>query len=124
MNLRKTATAISAAMIAIAAGLGISGCERDKHANIPATGSVTEGTTKPRATVGQTVDDAATTAKVKTVMLADPDVKGLQINVDTKDGVVTLSGTVDNPAQAEKAVQIATRAEGVKAVNNNLNTRG
>jgi osmotically-inducible protein OsmY len=43
-------------------------------------------------TVGETIDDATVTARVKTVLLNDPDVAGTTIDVDTFKGVVTLSG--------------------------------
>ena len=42
--------------------------------------------------VGETIDDATITTRVKTSLLNDPDVGGLRIDVDTFKGVVTLSG--------------------------------
>jgi hyperosmotically inducible protein len=47
-------------------------------------------------------------------------VKALCIDVDTKDGVVTLKGTADKSANADKAVQIANNTGGVKSVDNQL----
>ena len=41
---------------------------------------------------GTAIEDSTITAKVKTALIADPDVKGLKIDVDTKNGVVTLKG--------------------------------
>jgi hyperosmotically inducible protein len=70
--------------------------------------------------VGTAVDDSAITAKVKTALLADPNVKGLQIDVDTKNGVVTLNGTADKPANRDRAVAIAKDTSGVKSVENRL----
>ena len=69
---------------------------------------------------GAAVDDGAITAKVKTALLADPDVKGLMIDVDTKNGVVTLKGTADKPANRDRAVAIAKDTSGVKSVENQL----
>ena len=69
---------------------------------------------------GAAVDDGAITAKVKTALLADPDVKGLKIDVDTKNGVVTLKGTADKPANRDRAVAIAKDTSGVKSVENQL----
>ncbi len=43
-------------------------------------------------TVGQKVDDAAVVAKIKAELLKSPDVSGLAVNVDAKNGVVTLVG--------------------------------
>ena len=69
---------------------------------------------------GQVVDDNAIAAKIKSGLVADPDVKGFSVNVDVFKGVVQLSGFVDNTATAQKAVSIARSVEGVKEVRNNL----
>lgn len=69
---------------------------------------------------GQTVDDAAITSKVKAALLADPDVAGLKINVDTAKGKVTLKGEVKSLALWRKAESVARGVEGVQAVNNQL----
>lgn len=66
------------------------------------------------------VDDAAITTKVKTAVLAEPGLKSLQIDVDTKNGVVTLSGMVDNASMKERASQVAQSVTGVKSVVDNL----
>ena len=71
-------------------------------------------------TVGQTVDDATITARVKTTLLNDPDVAGLRIDVDTFQGVVTLSGGVKSPAERDKAMAIARKTQGVKDVKSTL----
>ena len=49
-------------------------------------------------------------------MLAEPGLKTLQINVDTKDGRVTLAGTGDNAEPKQRATQVARAVEGVKSV--------
>lgn len=66
------------------------------------------------------VADAGITAAVKTRLLADPDVAGLRIDVDTKDKVVTLTGTVKAAAQVTEAEKIARETPGVVRVVNNL----
>ena len=60
--------------------------------------------------------DAATTAAVKTKLLADTKVGGLGIDVDTKDNVVTLSGKVRSAAERTEAVRLARTTTGVKDV--------
>lgn len=70
--------------------------------------------------VGDAAGDAALTGKVKTKFLADTSVAGLKIDVDTKDGVVTLSGTVKSAAERDRAVSIARGTDGVKDVVNKL----
>jgi hyperosmotically inducible protein len=71
-------------------------------------------------TVGQTVEDAGITAKVKTALAAEKDVSATRINVDTVQGTVTLSGRVSNPSEAERAIEVARNVEGVKAVESKL----
>jgi hyperosmotically inducible protein len=65
---------------------------------------------------GEAITDAAITSEVKTKFLAEPGVSGLNINVDTNDHVVTLSGTVKSKAEADKAMRIARESKGVKRV--------
>lgn len=72
----------------------------------------------------QPVDDTWITTKVKSSLLADPDVAGLKIDVDTANGVVALSGQVDQQAQIEEATRIAREIKGVTDVQTtNLVTR-
>ena len=87
---------------------------------IPAPLTTTPGGTEAGRTVGQTVDDVTVTAKLKTALLQAPDVKGTDVNVDTVNGKVTLKGAVETQAQADRAVQIARAAEGVREVDNQL----
>ena len=61
--------------------------------------------------------DAWITTKVKSQLLADSDVKGLDINVSTKDGIVTLAGRVPTTAMRDKAISLAKDVKGVKEVN-------
>ncbi|MGH8807270.1 MAG: BON domain-containing protein [Noviherbaspirillum sp.] len=85
-------------------------------------GDSTSGAKKesgPRS-AGQVVDDSLITAKVKSALLADPDISGLRINVDTEKGVVTLKGEIKSMAPRKKAESLARGVEGVKAVNNQL----
>lgn len=69
---------------------------------------------------GEFITDAAITTAVKTKLLADSKTPGLKIDVDTKDGVVTLNGTVPTKAVEDKAVADARGTKGVKRVVNNL----
>lgn len=70
--------------------------------------------------VGETIDDATITTRVKTALLNDPDVGGLRIDVDTFKGVVTLSGAVKSAGERDKAVAIAKRIGGVTDVKSTL----
>jgi len=71
-------------------------------------------------TAGQKVDDATIVAKVKSKLLASKDVSGMAVDVDAKDGVVTLSGTADTKAERSKAAQIAKSTGGVARVDNHI----
>ena len=71
-------------------------------------------------TIGQTIDDATITAAVKSKLLADTTVGGLKIEVDTKNGVVSLSGPVKSQSEKDTAVRIARETNGVKDVQDNL----
>ena len=65
---------------------------------------------------GDAVGDAALTTKVKTKFLADNDISGLKIDVDSNNGVVTLTGTVPTAAEKNLALKVAKSTEGVKSV--------
>jgi len=72
---------------------------------------------------GEYLDDKVVTTKVKAALLKDPEVKGLQVNVETYNGVVQLSGFVDKAEQIPRATEVAKGVEGVKSVKNDLNLR-
>lgn len=69
---------------------------------------------------GEYIDDSVLTTKVKASILGDSKLKILQIDVETFKGIVQLSGFVDTPEAAERAVQLARTVKGVKQVNNSL----
>jgi len=73
-----------------------------------------------KKTAGEVVDDAVITSTVKTEFLADSDVSGLNIDVDTNKGIVELKGTVGSEGESKKAEEIASGVNGVVAVENHL----
>lgn len=73
------------------------------------------GASRPAA-----VDDAVVTTRVKTAFINDPMVGGARIDVDTFNGVVTLSGRVQNKEQETKALEIARTIRGVSDVKSAL----
>ena len=74
-------------------------------------------------TFGVWIDDATTTARVKSKLLADPNTKGMQIHVDTHSEVVTLSGDVASSEERSLAEQLARNTGDVKDVLNQLVVR-
>ena len=69
---------------------------------------------------GEYIDDSVITTKVKAALLAEKNLKSLDVSVKTTDGVVTLSGKVVSSAQIEQAEDVAKHVEGVKDVHNSL----
>lgn len=80
----------------------------------------TAGVTQAEETLGEKVDDAALVAKIKADLLKTRNVDGLQVNVDVKQGAVTLSGTASDEAERARAEQIAKGTSGVKSVENRI----
>jgi len=72
---------------------------------------------------GRVLSDGTLTAKVKTALLADEGVPGSSIDVDSRAGVVTLSGQLASRAQVDRAVGIARNIEGVERVENRLSAQ-
>lgn len=62
-------------------------------------------------------------AFVKEKLFGDKEMSVTGVNVETVNGVVTLTGTVDTQAQADNAVKIAKTVDGVKQVNSKLEVK-
>ena len=91
--------------------LSFTGCNKTQEdASKSATGT----------TVGTEIDDSIITTKVKSKLLADQDIKGFDLKVETHKGDVLLSGFVDNQAQIDHAIMITRSIEGVKNVDNKV----
>jgi hyperosmotically inducible protein len=69
-----------------------------------------------RQSPGAAVSDSAITTKVKSSFLGDPVVSALAIDVDTTDGVVSLTGFVASEQERRRAIQLAEGIQGVKRV--------
>jgi hyperosmotically inducible protein len=77
-------------------------------------------TSRTEPTVGQKIDDAAITAKVKAALLAAEHVNGTDIKVETNSGRVVLSGMVPDQGQIDRAVATARNIDGVVDVESRL----
>ena len=73
-----------------------------------------------RETAGEYVDDATITTQVKAAFVADKQVSAMQVNVETMQGVVQLSGFVHSKDSELRALQLASKVKGVKAVKDNI----
>jgi len=79
--------------------------------------------TDTKSGTGEYIDDTVITTKVKTAIFAEPDLKSLQISVETFKGVVQLSGFVDSAQSVKKAADVARGVKGVVSVKNDLIVR-
>ncbi len=139
MKANKTPLAVVALVAAVAF---LSGCEK-KTTTVTDVPAASTSTTTSTTTVapsqaasnamdatasaidkaGDAAGDALITGKVKSLLLADTDVKGLQIDVDTHNGIVSLNGTADTAGHSDKATTIAKGVDGVKSVDNKLTVK-
>ena len=79
-----------------------------------------DATRKAAQEAAAVMDDAGITAKVSAGLAQDPDLSAIKIDVDTRAGVVTLTGPVKTEQARERASQIAQAVPGVNSVVNNL----
>lgn len=87
---------------------------KDASKDAQASGSQTA------TTMGEKIDDAVITTSVNASLAKDSDLSAIKINVDTKDGVVTLNGPAPTAAAKDKAAELAKQVKGVVSVNNQL----
>lgn len=74
--------------------------------------------------LGTQVDDAAITASVKAALVADDLVKSLDVQVETRKGVVQLSGYVDSQAQISQIAALTRSVAGVREIENGITLKG
>jgi osmotically-inducible protein OsmY len=100
------------------ATLVLAGCDRT-----PRVDNIAPAADKTATAPEREHSDPLITARVQAKYFALPDVKVHRIDVDTRDGVVTLEGTVDSDAQRKAAAEIAKGVDGVARVENKLLVR-
>jgi osmotically-inducible protein OsmY len=127
---------LPALALAVTAALALSACGRDdnrsagqkvdeavaqtRSAAEQARQSTNEAATDVKAVAG----DAAITTKINAALAADDQLKATRIDVDTKDGRVTLEGSAPDTGSRERATTLAQAVDGVKAVENRLRVEG
>lgn len=80
--------------------------------------------TRDQSTVGEYIDDATITTKVKAKFVEDKAVDATAISVETLNGEVILSGFAKSSAERTRAQELAQQVKGVRAVKNSLEVRG
>ena len=76
--------------------------------------------TRTQESTGEYVDDSVITTKVKALLAEDDFLRSFQISVETRKGIVQLSGFVNSQDAVNRAVQIARGVGGVRSVKNDL----
>lgn len=97
--------------IMLIGGLSIAGCGKNGD-----KGPQTE----TKTTVGTEIDDTVITTKVKSALLKDTGLESLDIKVETRKGVVQLSGFVESQNQMDRAMTVAQGIDGVSNVDNKI----
>ncbi|MEO5697742.1 MAG: BON domain-containing protein [Burkholderiaceae bacterium] len=85
-----------------------------------ATADARKSTSEATTAVADTARDLGITAKVNAELAKDSSLSAIRIDVDTKGGNVSLSGTAPDEAARKRAESLATGVEGVVAVDNRL----
>jgi osmotically-inducible protein OsmY len=80
----------------------------------------TQATRQATAAVAEKARDLGITAQVNAALAKDDRLSALRIDVDTRDGRVTLSGTAPDSDARERATRLCAAVEGVKDVDNRL----
>ena len=80
-------------------------------------------TEKAAKKTGEVVTDATITTEVKTRLMKDKVARAMSIDVDTKDGVVTIAGAVPTEADKARIARLVGKTTGVKSVTNNLTVK-
>ncbi len=115
--------------LVLGAALTAAGCDQRNSSETVgqkmdrATDKVAATTNEAANKTAEALDDTALTAKVKAAILAEPGLRSLQIGVETKEAVVTLSGSVDSLAMKERAKDVAAKVAGVRSVIDNLTAK-
>jgi osmotically-inducible protein OsmY len=120
-------TALVAALVVLA-GAMLTACDKAQmdqaKADVKqAAREVKQDVKDATASAGPAIADSAITASIQTDFLKDPDLSVLKIDVDTKDGVVTLNGLAGNSEARQRAAKLASAIKGVKEVRNNLTVK-
>jgi osmotically-inducible protein OsmY len=110
MVMRRSGLLLAVGVLAVA----MAGCSSNQERG---------GAERAGATAGRVIDDSVITGKVKSALIADSTTKAYQIEVETYQGTVQLSGFVDSAEARRRAVEVARNVEGVKNVNNSLELR-
>lgn len=106
---KRTSTIVTTAWLALSGAAGV-GCAP----------SAPSPSSQASESAGQFLDSSVITARVKAAIMNEPSLKSSQISVETYKDVVQLSGFVDSAESRQRAGKVASAAEGVSSVRNDL----
>ncbi len=75
---------------------------------------------EPQRPAATFIDDRVISTKVRAELAREQEIVPHRINIETREGIVELSGSVSSPAHRQRAEEIARRVEGVRQVQNHL----
>jgi len=104
-------------------GKAFSQADENKDGKLDAAEFLKAESIHDRLIVGKYVEDSALTAKVKAALLNEPQLKSLDVSVETLRGEVLLSGFVADEEQRRKAIQVASAVSGVVRVKDGMVVR-
>lgn len=113
MKIRLKTLVLSSALAGVFTGLSL-GCSQ---------ASDVAGAQPVSTSIGTEIDDSVVSAKVKSALLADSDIKGFDFKITTRKGEVQLSGFVDNQLQLERALAVTQAVPGVKKIDNKVSLK-
>jgi hyperosmotically inducible periplasmic protein len=118
-------------MATLAVATLLTACGRPRDEDDPISNPRTDGTvaaakdvqmpaSRAAEATARISGDMAITAKVNAALVADDQLKATQINVDTREGQVTLTGKAPDAQARDRAATLASAVDGVRQVNNQL----
>lgn len=81
---------------------------------------VTEGKTEPGRTIAEKIDDASVTAQIKASLLTHRSTSAVKTHIQTREGVVTVSGVASNAAEKSLVTKLILDIDGATRVENNM----
>ena len=132
MNILRYRNTLIAAAVAASLGIGATACSKAPEPSASEARSSNASEMQPDKTMGKmkaagdnaldAVSDTWITSKVKSSLLADGDAKGLDVSVETRDGVVILGGALKDQQAIDHVRDIAAGVKGVNSVDTNAMT--
>jgi hyperosmotically inducible protein len=113
-------TAKEAAKDPIFNGVGFSKADRNRNQSLDKEEFATYKSSEQQRIAKQVASDSAITATIKSKFLVEKNFRSFKVSVETKAGVVILSGFVESEKARKRAEQIAYEVDGVRAVKNAL----